>query len=174
VAWPDQARRQGTAAISLLRNSGHPSAPLPTEIFPLPEPEQAEEDALRWRYRHEDAAQAVIGLFRPNDAGRPESIQTSLEQLARSVEMTRRRYEKACCACSTTATSLPLWTCPGQSATGCSSFQWIGTPSPATTSPSATSDDQRLPAPRPSAAPVRPRGSSRTEPPVAPAGALAC
>jgi hypothetical protein len=65
----------------------NPQAPLPEEILPLSDEEQTREDDLRWRDINEPIAQAIIGLFRPDDEVRPEAKKTSLERLARELDV---------------------------------------------------------------------------------------
>jgi hypothetical protein len=65
----------------------NPAAPLPAEVLPLTAEERAKEDQLRWRSAYEPIAGSIIGLFEPDAEVRPDRLRTSLQRLARQLEV---------------------------------------------------------------------------------------
>ena len=62
-------------------------APLPAESLPLSAPARQKADRLRWRSASEPAAGSIIGLFTPDAADRPDRLRTSLQRLARQLDV---------------------------------------------------------------------------------------
>jgi len=72
----------GTALLDLTA-----AALLPGEALPLPASEQAAEDEMRWQRAHEEHAQAIIRLFDPHAVDRIERVRTTLQRLARRLDL---------------------------------------------------------------------------------------
>ena len=64
----------------------NPDVGLPSEVLPLSQADRAAEDSLRWRDVHESTAQAIIGLFKPDDDEPLDCKRTSLTRLARELD----------------------------------------------------------------------------------------
>ncbi len=62
-------------------------APLPAEVLPLSAEEREKEDRLRWRSAYEPVAGSIIGLFDPDLEDRPDRLRTSLQRLARQLDV---------------------------------------------------------------------------------------
>ena len=62
-------------------------APLPAKVLPLSAEEREKEDRLRWRSAYEPVAGSIIGLFDPDAQDRPAQLRTSLQRLARQLDV---------------------------------------------------------------------------------------
>lgn len=61
--------------------------PLPSEMLPLTAEQRADEDAMRWERLHQDTAQGIIRLFRPDSDDPPDQMTTDLARLARDLDV---------------------------------------------------------------------------------------
>lgn len=65
----------------------NPEVRLPTETLRLDETTRRREDEIRWRMLVEPIAQKMIGLFHPDDEERLDVKRTSLQRLARELDV---------------------------------------------------------------------------------------
>ncbi len=61
--------------------------PLAEEVFPLTAEERAEEDRDRWQHMHYGTGQTIIRLFDPAADDRKDTLTTSLQRLARQLDL---------------------------------------------------------------------------------------
>jgi hypothetical protein len=88
-----------TAASVLLLAHGeysiNPFAPLPEDVFPLSETRREAEAHLRWGQLHQDLAQRIIALFNPGGLYSVNSLSTTIDGLAQSLQAHPRSIREA-------------------------------------------------------------------------------